>query len=102
MGPSSELGARHTLHTSRPRDSPNNILLHIAQLLGTEGAEVGRMKAGQQVQGDLVQLAPSRHIAGNQGSHLREDPSERPGAGRDLAAQACTAHPSAPSQQVVT
>lgn len=62
-----------------PRDSPNHILLHVGQLLGTEGAEVGRVKAGQQVQGDLVQLAPSRHIAGNQGSHLWEDPSEMPG-----------------------
>lgn len=37
-----------------PQDSPDHILLHRAQLLRTEEAEVGRMEAGQSVQGGLI------------------------------------------------
>lgn len=37
-----------------PWDSPDHILLHRAQLLRTEEAEVGRMEAGQSIQGGLI------------------------------------------------
>lgn len=80
MGPGSELRAQHAHHTRRTRDSPNHLLLHGAQLLRTEGAEVGRPEAGQHVQGGVVQLAPYHQIAGNQGSHLWEEASEVPWA----------------------
>lgn len=75
-----EVSWEHSTRTTPadPWDSPNNILLHQAQLLRTEGADVGRVKAGQHVQGDLVQLASSHQIAGNQGSHLWEEPGEVP------------------------
>lgn len=80
MGPGSELRAQHAHHTRRTRDSPNHLLLHGAQLLRTEEAEVGRPEAGQHVQGGVVQLAPYHQIAGNQGSHLWEEASEMPWA----------------------
>lgn len=75
-----EVSLEHSTPTTPagPWDSPNNIFLHEAQLLRTEGAEVGRMEVGQHVQGDLVQLAPSHQIAGHQGSHLWEEPCEVP------------------------
>lgn len=78
MGPGSELGwaTAHPPCPAGPWDSPNNTVLHRAQLLRTEDTQVRGTEGGQYVQGGLVQLAPSCHVAGNQGSHLWKEATE--------------------------
>lgn len=74
-----------------------------AQLLRTEETQVHGAEGGQCVQGGLVQLAPSCHIAGNQGCHLWKEATEASwGWEKGIPWGLHSLTPSAPSGEVVT